>query len=124
VGEQLAIALAPSSGFSRLFGFLALPFSFVIGFYFWAGAAAIVILKWLVKRSSPSSKRPSGIPQGSQGFLWSSVLSCALVGALTGFLSKQHGFILVFVCYLAVGFADGVLCWRLAQSDWLPFPRD
>jgi hypothetical protein len=45
VGEQLAIALAPSSGFSRLLGFLALPFSFVIGFYFWAGAASIVILK-------------------------------------------------------------------------------
>lgn len=37
-GEQLAIALAPSSELSRLLGFLALPASFVLGFAAWAGA--------------------------------------------------------------------------------------
>jgi hypothetical protein len=57
VGEQLALALAPSSGLSRLLGFLVLPFSFVLGFYAWAGAAIIVILKWLVKGGARASKR-------------------------------------------------------------------
>lgn len=40
VGEQLALAMAPSSGVSRLLGFLTLPASFMLGFVIWAGAAA------------------------------------------------------------------------------------
>ena len=124
VGEQLATALAPSSELSRLLGFLALPVSFVLGFAAWAGAAAIVIVKWLAKGGTRSSHRPKGIPPGAKGFLWSSVLSCSLVGVLTGVLSKEHGFMLVFGSYMVIGFAYGALCWRLARSGWLPFPRE
>jgi len=124
VGEQLAIALAPSSGFSRLFGFLALPASFIVGFFFWAGAATFVLIKLLAKGGSRPSQRSREIPPGAKGFLWSSVLSCLIVGVLTGLLSKEHGFILVSGTYVATGFVYGALCWQLAKSGWLPFPRE
>jgi hypothetical protein len=123
-GEQLAIALAQGSGLSRLLGFLALPASFVFGFFAWAGAAAIVVVKWFAKGGARSSQRPRGIPPGASGFLWSSVLSCSLVGMLIGLLSNTHGFIVVFSSYFAVGVAYGALCWRLARSGWLQFPRE
>lgn len=124
VGERLALALAPSSGLSRLLGFLALPASLIVGFFFWAGAATFVLVKRLAKRGSRASQRPTEIPPGAMGFLWSSVLSCLIVGALTGLLSKEHGFFLVSGTYVATGLVYGVLCWQLAKSGWLPFPRE
>lgn len=124
VGEQLALALAPSSGLARLLGFLALPAAFIVGFVFWAGAATFVLLKRLAKGGSRPSRTPTEIPPGALGFLWSSVLLCLVVGALSGLLSQEHGFFLVSGSYVATGFVYGALCWRLAKSGWLPFPRD
>lgn len=123
-GEQLAMALAPGSGVSRLLGFLVLPVSLVVGYFAWAGVAAVVVVKWLAKGGSRASDRPRGIPPGAKGFVWSSVLSCALVGGLNGLLSQAHGFFFVFGAYVAIGLAYGILCWRLASSGWLQFPRD
>jgi hypothetical protein len=124
VGEQLALALAPRSGVSRLIGFLALPASFIVGFVFWAGAATVVLIKRLTRRESRPSQRAGEIPPGSSGFLWSSVLACLFAGAFTGLLSKEHGFLLVSGAYVATGVVYGALCWRLAKSGWLPFPRE
>lgn len=124
VGEALALALAPGSGLARLLGFLALPAAFIVGFVFWAGAATLVLIKRLAKGGSRSGRTPGEIPPGASGFLWSSVLSCLLVGALTGVLSQEHGFFLVSGSYVATGLVYGVLCWRLAKSGWLPFPRE
>jgi hypothetical protein len=124
VGEQLALALAPSSGVSRLLGFLALPASFIVGFFLWAGAATFVLIKRLGKAGARPSQRPGKIPPGAKGFLWSSVMSCLIVGALTGLLSKEHGSLLVTGTYVVTGFVYGTLCWQLAKSGWLPFPRE
>jgi len=122
VGEHLALALAPGSGVSRLLGFLALPAAFIVGFFFWAGAATFVLMKELAERGSRPG--PREIPPGAKGFLWSSVLSCGIVGALTGILSKEHGFALVLGTYVAMGLVYGAVCWQLAKSGWLPFPRE
>jgi len=123
-GEQLALALAPSSGFSRLLGFLALPASFIVGFFFWAGAATVVLVTRLARRVPRPRQRSGEIPPGAKGFLWSSVLSCLIVGSLTGLLSNEHGFVLVSGIYVATGLVYGTLCWQLAKSGWLPFPRE
>lgn len=124
VGEQLAITLAPGSGFSRLLGFLALPASFILGFVVWAGAAAFALIRQLAKGGARPSQKQRDIPPGANGFLWSSVLSCLFVGVLTGLLSKEHGFVFVSGVYVACGLVYGVLCWQLAKSGWLPFPRE
>jgi hypothetical protein len=124
VGEQLALALAPNSGFSRLLGFLVFPASFIVGFFFWAGAATLVLIKQFAKQGPRPSQRSRKIPPGAKGFLWSSVLLCLIVGALTGLLSKEHGFFLVSGTYVVTGFVYGALCWQLAKSGWLPFPRE
>ena len=124
VGEELALALAPSSGLARLLGFLVLPAAFIAGFFLWAGAAAFVLITRLAKRAPRPSQRAREIPPGAIGFLWSSVLLCLIVGTLSGLLSKAHGFYLVFGIYAATGPVYGALCWRLAKSGWLPFPRE
>lgn len=124
IGEQLALALAPGSGLSRLLGFLALPTSFIIGFFFWAGVATFVLVKRLVKRGSLVDEGSGEIPPGAKGFLWSSVLSCLIVGAFTGFLSEEHSVLQVSGTYVVTGLVYGALCWRLAKSGWLPFPRE
>lgn len=124
VGEHLALALAPSSGFSRLLGFLALPASLVVGFFLWAGAAAFVLMKRLAGVGARPNQRAREIPPGAKGFVWSSVLLCLIVGALTGLLSKENGFFLVAGAYVATGVVYGTLCWQLAKSGWLPFPRE
>lgn len=123
-GEQLAIALAPGSDVSRFFGFLMLPASFIAGFFFWAGAATFVLIKLFAKGKSDPSHRSRDIPPGASGFVWSSVLFCLLVGALTGLLSREYGFFQVFGAYVATGLAYGISCWQLAKSGWLPFPRE
>lgn len=124
VGEELALALAPGSGFSRLLGFLVLPASFILGFVVWAGAAAFAAIWQLAKGGAHPSQKPRDIPPGAKGFLWSSVLSCLFVGMLTGFLSKEHDAVFVTGVYVATGLVYGVLCWQLAKSGWLPFPRE
>lgn len=124
VGEQLALALAPSSGFSRLLGFLVLPASFILGFVVWAGAAAFALIGQLARGGARPSRKPRDIPPGANGFLWSSILSCLLVGVLTGLLSKEHGVVFVSGIYVATGLVYGALCWQLAKSGWLPFPRE
>jgi len=124
VGEQLALALAPSSGLSRLLGFLALPAAFIAGFVLWAGTATVVLIARLAKRGSPTGRKASEIPPGAIGFLWSSVLSCLIVGALTGLLSEKQAFFPVFGSFAATGLVYGILCWQLAKSGWLPFPRE
>lgn len=124
VGEQLALVLAPSSGVSRLLGFLVLPASLIVGFFLWAGTAAFLLIKRLTKGGAHPSQMSREIPPGAKGFLWSSVLLCLIVGALMGLLSKEYGFLLVFGIYVAIGFVYGTLCWQLAKSGWLPFPRE
>lgn len=124
VGEQLALALAPSSGVSRLLGFLALPASFILGFVVWAGAAVLTLIGQLAKGGPHPGQKPRNIPPGAVGFLWSSVLTCLFVGLITGFLSKEHGVVFVSGVYVATGLVFGGVCWRLAKSGWLPFPRE
>jgi hypothetical protein len=124
VGEQLALALAPGSGFARLLGFLALPASFMLGFFVWAGAAAFALMRRFAKEGVHPNQKPREIPPGAIGFLWSSVLSCLFVGALAGLVSKEHGVVFVSGVYVAVGLVYGVLCWQLAKAGWLPFPRE
>lgn len=123
VGEQLALALAPGSGVSRLLGFLVLPASFILGFVVWAGAAVFSFIGQFAKGRA-SARKPIEIPPGAIGFLWTSVLSCLFVGLLTGLLSKEHGVIFVSGAYLATGLVYGGVCWQLAKSGWLPFPRE
>ena len=124
VGDELALALAPSSDLSRLLGFLALPASFILGFVVWAGTAAFAAIWQLAKGGAHPGRKPRDIPPGANGFLWSSVLSCLFVGVLTGLLSKEHGVVFVSGVYVATGLVYGVLCWQLAKSGWLPFPRE
>lgn len=121
VGERLALALAPTSGVSRLLGFIALPASLILGFFAWAGAATLVMVVQLAT-GGRRSQLPRDIPPGANGFLWSSALTCLFVGVVTGILSREHGFLFVSSVYVATGIVYGGLCWRLAKSGWLPFP--
>jgi len=124
VGEELALALAPGSGVSRLLGFLALPASCLLGFVVWAGNAAFAAIWQLATGGAHPGRKPREIPPGANGFLWSSVLTCLFVGVLTGILSKEHGVVFVSGVYVATGLVYGVLCWQLAKSGWLQFPRE
>ncbi len=131
-GIRLANLLAPDSVLAEFISFLALPMSFVVGVISWLGTAAFLVLKRRVgkqKEHSGSSgmeigKRTEAVPPGSKSFVLASAIPCAVAGVIVGVLSKEFGFVSVLCAYIGVGICYGVICWKLAETGYLPFPDE
>lgn len=131
-GIHLARALAPGSGLAEFVSFVALPLAFMIGMLGWAGAAipeAIRRLTRLIreKENPPPVEvtRPEPtIPPGSFAFVPAALIVSVPSGFVVASVSTDWGFASALCLYSALGLGYGVLCWKLAQTGYLPFPRD
>lgn len=124
VGVLMADWLAPGSGVAGLFSFLAWPAAFLLGFYAWAGLAVFALLWRLIRGRGRPHPSEAVIPPGTNGFIWSSLITCGMAGVIAGALSARYGLFMVTGIYLLVGLLYGALCWQLARTGWLPFPKD
>lgn len=132
LGSQLARAVAPGSGLAELVSFLAFPAAFLLGVFAWAGAALPAVVRGLVRmlRGRGESTPPPGaddgpvIVPGSFAFLPVALVVAGTAGCVVGLLSGTRSFVAVLGLYLLIGAGYGTLCWRLARSGWLPFPRE
>ncbi|MRR55880.1 MAG: hypothetical protein EG822_15470 [Deltaproteobacteria bacterium] len=132
VGIQLSRTLAPESGLAEFVSFLALPAAFVIGNAFWAGAAIPAAVRRIIRLVRESGRVLPGrvsateamIPPGSFAFVPAALLTSTLAGGVVATISRPFGFLGVIFLYTALGLAYGVICWRLARSGYLPFPRE
>jgi hypothetical protein len=132
LGGQLARAMAPGSALAEFVSFLAFPAGFLFGVTAWAGAALPAALRSLVRRLRTSGAPPAApgptqepvIVPGSFAFVPACVVMAGASGVVAGLLSRTHGFVGVLGLYLVIGAGFGALCWRLARSGWLPFPRE
>jgi hypothetical protein len=132
LGGQLARALAPGSALAEFVSFLAFPAGFLFGVVAWAGAALPAALRSLVRRLRTGGAPPVAtghqqaliIVPGSFAFVLACVVMAGAAGVVAGVLSRTHGFVGVLGLYLLIGAGFGALCWRLARSGWLPFPRE
>lgn len=131
-GIHLARAIAPESGLAEFVSFLAMPSAFVIGIVGWAGAAIPGALRRLLRlvREREGSTRVDGqrpqpaIPPGSFAFVPVALFAGALSGMVVASVSTSLGFGWVLCLYTVLGLSYGVLCWKLAQTGYLPFPRE
>lgn len=132
LGSQLARTMAPGSGLAELVSFLAFPAAFMGGIVAWAGAALPAAVRGLVRmvrsgEDAQPSPRPGTEPvivPGSFAFVPVSLVVASGAGFLVALLSRTHSFAAVLGLYLLIGAGYGSLCWRLARSGWLPFPRE
>lgn len=131
-GIQVSRALAPDSGLAEFVSFLAFPSAFVIGIVGWAGAAIPGALRRLLRlirerngsATGNETRPPPEIPPGSFAFVPAALFAGALSGLVVASVSTILGFGWVLGLYTALGLAYGVLCWKLAQTGYLSFPRD
>lgn len=132
LGSQLARAMAPGSGLAELVSFLAFPAAFMGGIFAWAGAALPAVIRGLVRllilrgrvaTSTRAATEPVIVP-GSFAFLPVALLLTGAAGLVVGVLSSTRSFVAVLGLYLLIGAGYGSLCWRLARSGILPFPRE
>ncbi|HUG27685.1 MAG TPA: hypothetical protein VMK53_05245 [Gemmatimonadales bacterium] len=130
LGGQLARAMAPGSALAEFVSFLAFPAGFLFGVMAWAGAALPAALRSMVRRLRMTGVTPAAPAQqpiivpGSFAFVPTCVLTAAAAGVVAGVLSRTQGFAGVLGLYLLIGAGFGTLCWRLARSGVLPFPRE
>lgn len=132
LGSQLARAMAPGSGLAELVSFLTFPAAFMGGIFAWAGAALPAVVRGLVRmlrsrRDAQPIPRPATEPvivPGSFAFVPVALVVTGGAGFLVALLSSTHSFLAVLGLYLLIGAGYGSLCWRLARSGWLPFPRE
>lgn len=132
LGSQLARAMAPGSGLAELVSVLAFPAAFMGGIVAWAGAALPAVVRGLVRmlrsrehaQPSPRPVTEPVIVPGSFAFVPVALVVTGAAGFLVALLSRTHSFMAVLGLYLLIGTGYGSLCWRLARSGWLPFPRE
>jgi hypothetical protein len=132
LGIQVSRFLAPGSGLAEFVSFLTLPAAFVLGLVAWAGAAIPGAVRRFVllvrKRDRSPSVKENGtkamIPPGSFAFVPAALVPCLVVGAVVGALSPRLGFGWVLCLYAGLGLSYGVVCWLLARTGYLPFPRE
>lgn len=132
LGIQVSHILAPDSGLAEFVSFLMLPTAFVIGIVAWAGAAipsaVLRLVRLILKGDRAASVMEKGskatIPPGSSAFVPAALVPCLVAGAVVGSLSTRFGFGWVFSLYAVLGLGYGVVCWRLARTGYLPFPRE
>lgn len=127
LGGQLSSVLAPDSGLAELVSFLTLPAAFVIGMVAWAGGAVLGAVRRIVQRSTASVKETvlnTAVPPGSFAFVPVALVTGLAAGAVVGAVSQRLGFGWVFCLYGGIGFSYGTVCWMLARTGYLPFPRD
>jgi len=131
-GIHLSRALAPGSGLAEFVSFLTLPSAFMIGLVGWAGAAIPGALRRLLRlarerndSTRENAQRPQpAIPSGSFAFVPAALIAGALSGVIVASLSTGQGFGWVLFLYATLGLGYGILCWKLAQTGYLPFPRE
>jgi hypothetical protein len=120
--------VAPDSNLAEFVSFLALPAGFMFGIFGWAGAAIPAAIRILLRRRAarpveePDSKLI--IVPGSFAFVPAALATCVPAGMLVGVLSSDLGFVRVLLLYAGLGFAFGVVCWQLARTGYLQFPRE
>jgi len=127
LGEQVSRVLAPGSRLAEFVSFLAFPTAFLIGFVVWAGASIPGAIRRLVMRSALSVNKTgvnAAIPSGSFAFVPTAFVSGLAAGAVVGTLSPDLGFAWVLCLYAGLGLGYGVICWLLARTGYLPFPRE
>jgi hypothetical protein len=131
-GTQAARTLAPDSPVAEFVSFLALPAGLLIGFVAWAAVAAPAALRRFVRLARVRSGSPDSIdgvsagtiPPGSFAFVPAALVTSTLPGMVVAATSTRLGVAWVLCLYAVVGLAYGVACWKLAQSGYLPFPRE
>jgi hypothetical protein len=132
LGIQVSHILAPDSGLAEFVSFLTLPAAFVIGIVAWAGAAIPSAVRKFVRLTLKGDRAPSvmekgskaTIPPGSSAFVPAALVTCLVAGAVMGAISTRLSFGWVFCLYAGLGLGYGVVCWRLARTGYLPFPRE
>lgn len=132
LGSHLARAVAPGSGLAELVSFLAFPAAFLLGVFAWAGAALPAVVRGLVRMlrargaagPGPRSAADPVIVPGSFAFLPVALVVTGAAGCAVGLLSGTQSFVAVLGLYLLIGAGYGALCWRVARTGWLPFPRE
>jgi hypothetical protein len=80
-----------------------------------------------VRRGSPvaiEGVSAGTIPPGSFTFVPAALVTSALAGMVVAATSTRLGVAWVLSLYAVFGLAYGVACWKLAQSGYLPFPRE
>ncbi|MDP1633477.1 MAG: hypothetical protein Q8L69_02190 [Gallionellaceae bacterium] len=130
-GEQVAAILAPDSVLARFISIFALPVSLVLGLVLWLGSASLIAIKRRMKRTGEQSQTQieehewgkTIIPPGSMAFFFSSIFPCAIVGVLVGLFSEA-GFAWCLFSYIGIGTVYGLVCWKLAENGYLPFPDE
>lgn len=125
-GTLLARWMAPESALAEFVSFLALPAGLIGGFWLWAGAALLVLLQRRLRGRHAVTNGTANIAvlPGASAFIPTTLVSCILAGAIVGVLSTAYSFIAVIGVYAITGLAYGVLCQRLAQAGYLPFPDE
>ena len=131
-GEQLATVLAPNSAIASFISFLVLPASLVLGFVFWLGTASFIALRHAMKRKKEDMGTAreehawgkTTIPPGSKAFVSASIFPSAFAGVLVGLFSSEFGFVWIVGIYIGIGLVYGLICWKLAENGYLPFPNE
>ncbi len=129
LGILLADWIAPGSSLAMPVSALLFPVSIILGFFGWLGLAILhlpmAIFRWITGRKQPDHGRGDQfIPPGSLAFLPVTVFCSALVGLICGLVPGGWTVFAAVPLYVILGFAFGLLLWRLAKTGLLPFPEE
>ena len=131
MGIQVSHVLAPDSGLAEFINFLTFPAGFMIGVIFWEGTAIPAAIRrfiHLYSSGNRSSERVrintvKSITPGTFAFVPALLITSVFAGFIMAAISDIAGFFWVLCIYCFIGLVYGVICWRLAQAGYLPFPH-
>ena len=126
LGSVLASWLAPDSGVTALFSFLAFPAAFMISLVMWQGFTLLIALFRFLGRKREVFKDSSALEALARK-AWQLLPLPVIFSVVAGLLAAtlgDSGFITTLGVYFLSGCAYGLLCFVLGRRGMLPMLED